>query len=80
MTEDVSSLLEAIRISFEDIIGEGELIKAAIVQAKHAADTPSTVLLRGESGSGKELFAYPPSRQTAQGRMPTKLENNWPAW
>jgi transcriptional regulator with PAS, ATPase and Fis domain len=46
------------KYTFEDIIGEGELIKAAIVQAKQAANTPATVLLRGESGTGKELFAH----------------------
>ena len=44
--------------SFEDIIGETEEIKFAIDQAKLAARVPVTVLLRGEVGSGKELFAH----------------------
>lgn len=48
----------AAKYTFEDILGNSELIKAAVNQAKHAADTPATVLLRGESGTGKELFAH----------------------
>lgn len=50
--------LMSAKYTFEDIIGGSELIKAAVVQARHAADTPATVLLRGESGTGKELFAH----------------------
>lgn len=46
------------KYTFDDIIGESELIKSAITFAAHAADTPATVLLRGESGTGKELFAH----------------------
>lgn len=62
-TEELENAKSLIRLmtakyTFEDIIGEGELINAAIVQAKHAANTPATVLLRGESGTGKELFAH----------------------
>src|SRR5699024_7737546 len=44
--------------TFDDIIGESEEIKLAINQAKMAATTPATVLLRGASGTGKELFAH----------------------
>lgn len=63
LTEELENAKSLIRLmtakyTFEDIIGEGELINAAIVQAKHAANTPATVLLRGESGTGKELFAH----------------------
>lgn len=49
--------LEA-KYSFEDIAGDSEGIRLAIMQAKLAASTPATVLLRGESGTGKELFAH----------------------
>ncbi|WP_338470202.1 sigma-54-dependent Fis family transcriptional regulator [Niallia sp. XMNu-256] len=49
--------LEA-KYSFEDIIGNSEVMKIAIEQAKLAAKTPATILLRGESGTGKELFAH----------------------
>lgn len=44
--------------TFDDIVGESEEIKLAIEQAKIAAKTPATVLLRGASGTGKELFAH----------------------
>lgn len=44
--------------TFDDIIGTSEEIKLAINQAKMAATTPATVLLRGDSGTGKELFAH----------------------
>lgn len=44
--------------TFDDIIGSSEEIKLAIDQAKMAAKTPATVLLRGASGTGKELFAH----------------------
>jgi len=44
--------------TFDDIIGNSEEIKLAINQAKMAAETPATVLLRGASGTGKELFAH----------------------
>ena len=46
------------KYTFDDIIGQSEPLQAAITQARHASDTPATVLLRGESGTGKELFAH----------------------
>lgn len=44
--------------TFEDICGESPMIKIAIEQARLAANNDFTVLLRGEVGSGKELFAH----------------------
>lgn len=44
--------------TFEDIIGESAELNLSIEQAKIAANTPVTVLLRGASGTGKELFAH----------------------
>lgn len=49
--------LEA-KYTFDDIIGNDELMITAIEKAKQAASIPATVLLRGESGTGKELFAH----------------------
>lgn len=49
--------LEA-KYSFADIIGESEEMKLAIDQAKFAAKTPVTILLRGEKGTEKDRFAY----------------------
>lgn len=58
------------KYTFDDIIGSSEQIKAAIAQAKHASDTPATVLLRGESGTGKELFAHAIHNVSSRSRWP----------
>ena len=39
------------------IVGESAVLKSALAQARRVAPTNLSVLLRGESGSGKELFA-----------------------
>ena len=44
--------------TFDDIIGDSPEMMIAIEQAKIGAKTPATVLLRGDSGTGKELFAH----------------------
>lgn len=49
--------LEA-RYTFDDIIGNSPEMKLALEQAKVGAKTPAIVLLRGETGTGKELFAH----------------------
>lgn len=43
--------------AFKSIIGHSPKIKSVIEIAKKAAETDSTVLLLGESGTGKNLFA-----------------------
>ncbi len=43
--------------SFESIIGESAEIKEAISLARKVATTDTTVLLTGETGTGKEVFA-----------------------
>ena len=45
------------RYGFENILGESQSIKEAIVLAKKVAPTDATVLLLGETGTGKEVFA-----------------------
>ena len=42
---------------FDQIVGESPSIRAALAQAERVAATDSTVLLFGETGTGKELFA-----------------------
>jgi len=46
------------KYSFEDIIGDSPAIRQAVDLARVAAATPASVLLRGECGTGKELFAH----------------------
>jgi formate hydrogenlyase transcriptional activator len=43
--------------NFEEIIGESPALRRALGQVELAAPANSTVLLRGETGTGKELFA-----------------------
>jgi DNA-binding NtrC family response regulator len=45
------------RYSFDNIIGTSSKIKEAITLAKKVAATDTTVLLTGETGTGKEVFA-----------------------
>jgi len=43
--------------NFEEIIGESAALRRALGQVELAAPASTTVLLRGETGTGKELFA-----------------------
>lgn len=45
------------KYSFDDITGNSPLIKEAINISKKAAETSSPILLIGETGTGKEVFA-----------------------
>ncbi len=45
------------RYGFEQIIGESEPLMHSLYRIKQVAPTDSTVLLEGETGTGKELFA-----------------------
>jgi len=49
--------LEA-KYTFDDIVATSTEMTIALEQAKVGAKTPATVLLRGQSGTGKELFAH----------------------
>lgn len=44
-------------ISFSDIIHQSQIMEELILSAQHYASSNSTILIRGETGSGKELFA-----------------------
>src|SRR5208282_2547416 len=59
--EEISGLDLAEKIrpedKFEDIIGRSDSLRAALDQVKIVAPTHSTVLILGETGTGKELVA-----------------------
>ena len=46
-----------IELKHEEIIGESEAIRKVLLQARQVAGTGSTVLILGETGTGKELLA-----------------------
>lgn len=53
---NLESRLEG-KFGFGNILGENKLIKECIALARKVAPTDSTVLLLGETGTGKEVFA-----------------------
>nr|WP_319401175.1 sigma 54-interacting transcriptional regulator [uncultured Carboxylicivirga sp.] len=45
------------RFTFDDIIAKSKVMRKLVDYAKNIADSPSTVLIEAESGTGKEVFA-----------------------
>ena len=45
--------------SFENIVGKSAILRKALAQVEIVAPTGATVLLYGETGTGKGLFAGP---------------------
>ena len=43
--------------TFDDIIGQNSVLQEMIQRAKRMADTESNIMLLGESGTGKDIFA-----------------------
>jgi len=61
-------LQEEIRaeLNFEEIIGDSDTLKRALQKAKTVAVSPATVLVLGETGTGKELIARAIHRMSAR--------------
>jgi len=63
------------RFTFDDIIGESQEIKKAIFMAGKAAQTSSQVLIYGETGTGKELFAQSIHNASVRRKRPFIAQN-----
>jgi formate hydrogenlyase transcriptional activator len=59
LTEEKLYLEDEIRseLHFEEIVGESAALKQILKQIERVAPTDSTILIRGETGTGKELIA-----------------------
>jgi DNA-binding NtrC family response regulator len=55
--QQLSASVESLRRDALPVVGDAPATRAAIELARKVAGTDSTVLLRGESGTGKDLFA-----------------------
>jgi transcriptional regulator with GAF, ATPase, and Fis domain len=54
----------------EEIVGQSQALKAALREAEQVAATDSTVLLLGETGTGKELLAHAIHRMSERSAKP----------
>jgi transcriptional regulator with GAF, ATPase, and Fis domain len=46
-----------LKYNYEEVVGQSHAIRQVLVQVEQVASTPATVLLQGETGTGKELVA-----------------------
>ena len=56
--------------AWDSIIGKSAIIRQAIVLAQKVADTATTVLLTGETGTGKEVFAQAIHQESSRKNKP----------
>lgn len=64
------TITEQVDLIFDDIIGENPFFLQSITDAKLVAKTDSTVLIMGESGTGKDLFAQAIHNESARRDFP----------
>jgi two-component system response regulator AtoC len=57
LTDEVQYLRAELKNTFDEIIGESEALIKALKTVEQVAHSDSTVLIRGETGTGKELIA-----------------------
>ncbi|WP_126424891.1 sigma-54 interaction domain-containing protein [Brevibacillus marinus] len=63
------------RITFDEIIGQNPLFREVMEHAKRASRTSSSVLIIGETGTGKELFAQSIHNASSRAHEPFIAQN-----
>jgi len=58
------------KYTFDDLIGNSPLFMQSVNKAKRASQTDSTVLIIGETGTGKELFAHAIHNSSSRAKKP----------
>jgi len=56
--------------SFDEIVGEGDILKHILYRVEQVAPMDTTVLLEGETGTGKELFAQAIHQRSKRSEKP----------
>lgn len=56
--------------AFNEVIGHSSRLAEAVSVARRVADTNASVLIRGESGTGKDLFAEAMHKKSKRGNKP----------
>jgi len=67
---ELTLLREAEATDFENIIGQSDALKSALAMARQAMAVDSTVLITGETGTGKDVLARAIHRHSARGMKP----------
>jgi PAS domain S-box-containing protein len=65
LQEEITSSL-----GFDEIVGESQLLRSVLAQVEHVAGTDASVLLMGETGTGKELLARAIHEHSAREQRP----------
>ncbi|MCU7661858.1 sigma-54 interaction domain-containing protein [Bacillus thuringiensis] len=85
ISKEISNLKQTIRIgpsrkqstkfTFDHIIGDSEAIQSIITEGKRVIRTSSSILLVGETGTGKELFAQSIHNESQRSTKPFISQN-----
>lgn len=75
MSRETGRRKDEAKFTFDQIIGTSEAIQSVISNAKRATRTSSSVLIYGETGTGKELFAQSIHNSSERGSKPFISQN-----
>lgn len=85
ISKEISNLKQTIRMgpsrkqstkfTFDHIIGDSEAIQSIITEGKRVIRTSSSILLVGETGTGKELFAQSIHNESQRSTKPSISQN-----